>query len=421
MVVTLAAGQQCPINNRLKQRFMSYFTTRTFHHQFDLKYGCNPHQKPAAIYTLPDHSLPFEVLNGHPGYINLLDALNAWQLVQELDASLAMPAAASFKHVSPAGAAVAISLSDSLERVYECSQKELSPLATAYIRARGADPMSSFGDFIALSRTVDASTAQIIKAAVSDGMIAPDYEPQALEILRSKKQGNYLILQSHADYQPPDEEYREVFGVGFAQHRNDLLLTNENLLQKIPTQNTDLPHPARQDLLLAAITLKYTQSNSVGYAWEGQMIGIGAGQQSRIDCTKLAGRKADHWFLRQHPKVLNLPFLSGIPRVNRTNAQVCYIEGEMTAKELEFWQKNFESPPDPLTIEEKAAWLENMKGVSLASDAFFPFRDNIDQASKRGVAYIVQPGGSVRDEEVIATADEYGMVMAFSQTRLFHH
>ncbi len=400
---------------------MSTPVTRTFHHQFDLKYGCNPQQKPAGIYTLEDELLPFEILNGKPGYINLLDALNAWQLVQELDKALAVPAATSFKHVSPAGAAVAVPLNETLEQVYGCFQKELSPLATAYTRARGADPMSSFGDFIALSRKVDPATAQIIKTSVSDGLIAPDYEPEALEMLKSKKQGNYLILKADPSFVAPAIEYREVFGVGFAQKRNDVVLNEKNLFQQIPTKNKTLSPEAKRDLMLAAITLKYTQSNSVGYALDGQMIGIGAGQQSRIDCTKLAGRKSEIWFLRQHPKVRNLPFKAEVSRVNRTNACVGYIEGDMTAKELEIWQQNFEMPPPPFTIEEKSAWLENMRGVSLASDAFFPFRDNIDQASKRGVSSIVQAGGSVRDEDVVQAANEYAMVMAFSQIRLFHH
>lgn len=394
--------------------------TRTYHPQFDLKYGCNPHQKPAGIHALEEVALPFQILNGKPGYINLLDALNAWPLVQELDNALSMPAATSFKHVSPAGAAVGAPLPALLEQVYECPN-DLSPLATAYLRARGADPMSSFGDFVALSRTVDLPTAQLIKGVVSDGVIAPGYEPQAFELLRTKKQGNYLILQANPQFQPPTEEYREVFGVAFAQHRNDLLLNHETLFSDLPTKNRHLPPAISQDLLLAAITLKYTQSNSVGYAWQGQMIGIGAGQQSRIDCTKLAGRKAEQWFLRQHPKVLGLPFRAEVTGMNRINARISYIEGDMTAKEREAWQKHFQSSPAPLSDEEKIAWRETMTGVSLASDGFFPFRDNIDQAAKRGVAGIVQPGGSVRDEEIIAAADEYGMVMAFSHTRLFHH
>ena len=395
--------------------------TRCFSHQFDLKYGCNPHQKPAGIFTLNDNSLPFEVLNGNPGYINLLDAMNAWQLVLELDNALALPAAASFKHVSPAGAAVAVPLNAVLRQVYECPETELSPLAAAYIRARGADPLSSFGDFIALSRTVDLATALIVKSSVSDGMIAPDYEPEALELLKAKKRGNYLLLKADPAYEPPELEYREVFGVGFVQKRNSVGLDEKTLFRQIPTANKNLTCAARRDLILAAIALKYTQSNSVGYALQGQMIGIGAGQQSRIDCTKLAGRKAETWFLRQHPRVLALPFKKGVKGVDRTNARVCYIEGEMTSQELEAWQQNFERLPRPLSEEDKKYWLGTLQGVSLASDAFFPFRDNIDQAAKRGVRYIVQPGGSVRDEEIAQAADQYKMVMALSRTRLFHH
>ncbi|MBF0276260.1 MAG: phosphoribosylaminoimidazolecarboxamide formyltransferase [SAR324 cluster bacterium] len=390
-------------------------------HQFDLKYGCNPHQKPASISRLNDLPLPFEIINGNPGYINLLDAMNAWQLVNELDSAMEMPAAASFKHVSPAGAAFAVPLSETLKQVYDCSQQELSPLAIAYTRARGADPMSSFGDFIALSRKVDVSTAQIIKSSVSDGMIAPGYEPEALEILKGKKKGAYLILKSDPAYKAPDTEYREVFGVGFSQKRNSLALNEKNLFQQIPTEKKELSPDAKRDLILAAITLKYTQSNSVAFATDGQMIGIGAGQQSRIDCTKLAGRKSEIWFLRQHPKVLGLRFKTEINRVNRINARVSYIEGDLTAKEHEVWEQNFEISPSPLTADEKSSWLKNLKGVSLASDAFFPFRDNIDQASKRGVSYIVQAGGSIRDDEVVEAANEYGMLMAFSGVRLFHH
>lgn len=400
---------------------MSTQELRKLTHQFDLKYGCNPHQNPASIYSTENQSLPFQVINGRPGYINLLDALNAWQLVKELDHVLNIPAATSFKHVSPAGAAIGTPLSETLQQVYGCVGKDLSPQAMAYIRARGADPMSSFGDFIALSQTVDVSTARIIKSAVSDGIIAPDYEPDALELLKAKKKGNYLILKADPNYTAPDMEFREIYGVGFGQKRNDLVINQENQFQKIPTDKKTIPPSVEQDLILAAITLKYTQSNSVGYALDGQMIGIGAGQQSRIDCTKLAGRKAENWFLRQHPKVLGLSFKKGVSLVNRTNARVCYIEGDMTPKEIEIWQQNFEEMPEPLTLSEKEAWLEKMAGVSIASDAFFPFRDNLDQASKRGVAYVLQPGGSVRDEDVIQAANEYGMVMAFSEIRLFHH
>ncbi|MGK5090469.1 phosphoribosylaminoimidazolecarboxamide formyltransferase [Deltaproteobacteria bacterium TL4] len=394
---------------------------KTLQHQFNLKYGCNPHQKNAAIHTLENKELPFKVLNGKPGYINLLDAMNAWQLVKELDIALNLPAAASFKHVSPAGAAVATPLNEMLKQVYEYSENTVSPLATAYIRARGADPMSSFGDFIALSRKVDVSTAQVIKTQVSDGIIAPAYEQEALDLLAAKKNGSYVVLEANTDYEAPETEYREVYGVVFEQTRNDIMLNRQNLLSNIVTQNTDLPEPAQRDLLLASIVLKYTQSNSVGYAFDGQMIGIGAGQQSRIDCTKLAGRKADIWFLRQHPKVLNLPFKEGVKKVDRINARVCFIEEEMTDKEREIWNQNFSTTPKALTLEEKQEWLKKMEGVSLSSDAFFPFRDNIDQASKRGVRYIVQAGGSVRDEDLIQAANEYGMLMICSGIRLFHH
>ena len=365
--------------------------------------------------------LPFEVLNGRPGYINLLDALNAWQLVWELDQSLNLPAAASFKHVSPAGAAVGTPLSEVLEEVYDCQGKDLSELAVAYLRARGADPLSSFGDFIALSRKVDLSTAKIIRTQVSDGLIAPAFEPEALEILKAKKGGSYVVLQADPEYTAPDEEFREIYGVVFQQQRNNLLLNAENLLGELVTENKSLPTNAQRDLVLAAITLKYTQSNSVGYALDGQMIGIGAGQQSRIDCTKLAGRKADLWFLRQHPKVRSLPFADGVKAVDRTNARVAYIEGEMTPPEKQAWLQLFHQPPPLLDSEQKQEWLTQLQGVALASDAFFPFRDNLDQASRHGVKYVVQPGGSNRDEQVITAANEYGMAMAFSKIRLFHH
>lgn len=400
---------------------MSTLENRKLSHQFDLRYGCNPHQKPAAIYALDGTSLPFEVLNGSPGYINLLDAMNAWQLVKELDQVLGLPAATSFKHVSPAGAAIAVPLNDNLKAAYGCEGKELSPLAIAYTRARGADPMSSFGDFIALSRTVDVSTAKIIKGAVSDGVIAPGYEPEALEILKAKKKGGYLILQADPNFTPPQDEFREVYGVGFSQVRNDLVLNEEHLFQEVVSQKKDLSEGAKRDLILSAITLKYTQSNSVGYALDGQMIGIGAGQQSRIDCTKLAGRKVELWYLRQHPKVLGLSFKPKTSKVNKTNARVAYVEGDMTPKEIETWKENFQTIPEPLTQDEKEEWLRTLTGVSLNSDAFFPFRDNIDQASKRGVSYVMQPGGSMRDEDVIQAIDEYGMAMVFSKTRLFHH
>jgi len=389
--------------------------------QFELKYGCNPHQKPAAIHSLEGLKLPFSVLNGQPGYINLLDALNAWQLVQELDEVLGLPAAASFKHVSPAGAAVSVPLNDILKEVYDCKDLELSQLATAYIRARGADPLSSFGDFISLSRKVDVNTAELIRKIVSDGIIAPGFDYDALKLLKEKKGGKYLILLADTEFRAPETEFREVYGVGFSQLRNTVKINEKSLLTEVVTKKKQLSAAARRDLILASITLKYTQSNSVAYALDGQMIGIGAGQQSRVDCTKLAGSKAETWFMRQHPKVRNLPFHEQVSNVERTNARILCIDGGMTDPELRAWESQFRSPAEELSHSEKAEWLANLKGVSLSSDAFFPFRDNIDQASKRGVDYVVQPGGSNRDEEVITAADEYGMVMAFSAIRLFHH
>ena len=389
--------------------------------KFELKYGCNPHQKPAAIHSLEGRKLPFSILNGQPGYINLLDALNAWQLVHDLDEALGLPAAASFKHVSPAGAAVSIPIDDTLQQVYDCKDLELSQLATAYIRARGADPLSSFGDFISLSRKVDLSTAKLIRKMVSDGIIAPGFEDNALKLLKEKKSGKYLILQADTEFRAPETEFREVYGVGFSQLRNTVKINEKSLLTEVVTKKKQLSAAARRDLILASITLKYTQSNSVAYALDGQMIGIGAGQQSRVDCTKLAGSKAETWFMRQHPKVRNLPFHEQVSNVERTNARILCIDGGMTDPELRAWESQFRSPAEELSHSEKAEWLANLKGVSLSSDAFFPFRDNIDQASKRGVDYVVQPGGSNRDEEVITAADEYGMVMAFSAIRLFHH
>ena len=390
--------------------------------QFDLKYGCNPHQKPASIHSMKGYDLPFSVLNGQPGYINLLDALNAWQLVQELDEALGLPAATSFKHVSPAGAAVSVALDDTLLEVYDCKKnQELSPLATAYIRARGADPLSSFGDFIALSRKVDLSTAEVVRKMVSDGIIAPGFDNDALILLKEKKDGKYLILAADPEFKIPELEFREVAGVGFSQLRNTIKINENTLLTKVVTKNNDFSAEARRDLVLASITLKYTQSNSVAYALNGQIIGIGAGQQSRVDCTKLAGRKVETWFMRQHPKVLNLPFHEQVRNVERINARILFIEGGMTEPELRTWQSQFSRPVEALSPTEKGEWLTKLEGISLSSDAFFPFRDNIDQASKRGVDYVVQPGGSNRDKEVIAATDEYGMVMAFSGIRLFHH
>ena len=390
--------------------------------QFDLKYGCNPHQKPASIHSMKGYDLPFSVLNGQPGYINLLDALNAWQLVQELDEALGLPAATSFKHVSPAGAAVSVALDDTLLEVYDCKKnQELSPLATAYIRARGADPLSSFGDFIALSRKVDLSTAEVVRKMVSDGIIAPGFDNDALILLKEKKGGKYLILAADPEFKIPELEFREVAGVGFSQLRNTIKINENTLLTKVVTKNNDFSAEARRDLVLASITLKYTQSNSVAYALNGQIIGIGAGQQSRVDCTKLAGRKVETWFMRQHPKVLNLPFHEQVRNVERINARILCIEGGMTEPELLAWQSQFSRPVEALSPTEKGEWLTKLEGISLSSDAFFPFRDNIDQASKRGVDYVVQPGGSNRDKEVIAATDEYGMVMAFTGIRLFHH
>ena len=390
--------------------------------QFDLKYGCNPHQKPASIHSMKGYDLPFSVLNGQPGYINLLDALNAWQLVQELDEALGLPAATSFKHVSPAGAAVSVPLDDTLLEVYYCKKNQkLSPLATAYIRARGADPLSSFGDFIALSRKVDLSTAEVVRKMVSDGIIAPGFDNDALILLKEKKGGKYLILAADPEFKIPELEFREVAGVGFSQLRNTIKINENTLLTKVVTKNNDFSAEARRDLVLASITLKYTQSNSVAYALDGQIIGIGAGQQSRVDCTKLAGRKVETWFMRQHPKVLNLPFHEQVRNVERINARILCIEGGMTEPELRTWQSQFSRPVEALSPTEKGEWLTKLEGISLSSDAFFPFRDNIDQASKRGVDYVVQPGGSNRDKEVIAATDEYGMVMAFTGIRLFHH
>ena len=390
--------------------------------QFDLKYGCNPHQKPASIHSMKGYDLPFSVLNGQPGYINLLDALNAWQLVQELDEALGLPAATSFKHVSPAGAAVSVALDDTLLEVYDCKKnQELSSLATAYIRARGADPLSSFGDFIALSRKVDLSTAEVVRKMVSDGIIAPGFDNDALILLKEKKDGKYLILAADPEFKIPELEFREVAGVGFSQLRNTIKINENTLLTKVVTKNNDFSAEARRDLVLASITLKYTQSNSVAYALDGQIIGIGAGQQSRVDCTKLAGRKVETWFMRQHPKVLNLPFHEQVRNVERINARILCIEGGMTEPELRTWQSQFSRPVEALSPTEKGEWLTKLEGISLSSDAFFPFRDNIDQASKRGVDYVVQPGGSNRDKEVIAATDEYGMVMAFTGIRLFHH
>lgn len=385
-----------------------------------LKYGCNPNQKPARIY-MKDGQLPIEILNGRPGYINLLDALNSWQLVKELREATGLAAAASFKHVSPAGAAVAVPLSETLRKIYFAPEGELSDIATAYIRARGADRMSSYGDFVALSDECDYQTAKLISREVSDGIIAPAYSKEALEVLKSKRKGNYLVIKMDKDYVPKETESREIFGVTFEQRRNDVKISKD-MLTEFPTKNKELPEAAKRDLIIALITLKYTQSNSVCYVKDGQAIGIGAGQQSRIHCTRLAGNKADTWFLRQNPKVLNLPFKEGIRRADRDNAIDVYISDDyMDLLADGIWENTFTSKPEPFEREEKKEWLKNLKEVSLGSDAFFPFGDNIERARKSGVYYIAQPGGSIRDDHVIETCDKYDIAMAFTKARLFHH
>ena len=388
--------------------------------ELELKYGCNPNQKPARVF-MKEGELPFTVLNGKPGYINLLHAMNSWQLVQELKEATGLPAAASFKHVSPAGAAVAAPLSDLLQKVYFVEGVELSPIATAYIRARGADRMSSYGDFVALSDECDAQTASFLAREVSDGIIAPSYSPEALEILKGKRKGTYLVLQMDKAYAPAELEQKEVFGITFEQKRNTVKL-DEECLKDIPTQNKVIDEAAKRDLLIALITLKYTQSNSVCYAKDGQAIGIGAGQQSRVLCTRLAGNKADVWHLRQHPKVLALPFKAEVRRPDRDNAIDVYISEEWEdLLETDDWKRVFTEKPEPLTIEEKKEYLKGFTGVSLGSDAFFPFGDNVELAHKSGVSYIAQSGGSIRDDNVIETADKYNIAMAFTHIRLFHH
>lgn len=390
--------------------------------ELELKYGCNPNQKPAKIFCNNGGELPIQVLCGKPGYINFMDALNGWQLVKELKRATGLPAATSFKHVSPAGAAVGLPLTDVLRKIYWVDDMgELSPLACAYARARGADRMSSFGDFIALSDVCDVSTAKIIKREVSDGVIAPGYEPEALEILSSKKKGNYNVIQIDENYVPEPIEHKDVFGITFEQGRNELAIT-DGLLKNIVTENKELPESAKIDLLISLITLKYTQSNSVCYAKDGQAIGIGAGQQSRVHCTRLAGSKADNWLLRQCPKVLDLQFAEGIGRADRDNAIDNYIGDEyMDVLADGAWQRIFAVKPEVLTAEEKRAWLDQAKDVALGSDAFFPFSDNIERAKKSGVKYIAEPGGSIRDDAVIECCNKYGMVMAFTEIRLFHH
>ena len=388
--------------------------------EMELKYGCNPNQKPARVF-MEAGELPFKVLNGRPGYINLLDALNSWQLVRELKEATGLPAAASFKHVSPAGAAVAVPLSEGLQKAYFVEGVELSPVATAYIRARGADRMSSYGDFVALSDECDAQTAAFLKREVSDGIIAPSYSDEALEILKSKRKGTYLVLQMDVSYQPEAIERKQVFGVTFEQQHNEVKLTNECLSER-PTKNKEIPEGAQRDLLIALITLKYTQSNSVCYAKDGQAIGIGAGQQSRVHCTRLAGSKADVWYLRQAPQVQDLPFREDVRRPDRDNAIDVYVGEEwQDLLETEAWKNIFTEKPPVFTREEKAAWLKTLKGVSLGSDAFFPFGDNVERAHKSGVEYIAQAGGSIRDDNVIETCDKYGIAMAMTHIRLFHH
>jgi phosphoribosylaminoimidazolecarboxamide formyltransferase/IMP cyclohydrolase len=389
-----------------------------------LKYGCNPNQKPSRIY-MQEGELPIEVLNGRPGYINFLDALNSWQLVKELKAATGLPAAASFKHVSPAGAAVGLPLSDTLKKIYfvDDLKVELSPIACAYARARGADRMSSYGDFIALSDTCDAATATLIKREVSDGVIAPDYTEEALQILREKRKGTYNVIKMDPTYVPAPVEIKQCYGITFEQGRNEIRLDDPALFENIPTANKEFPAEAKRDLMIALITLKYTQSNSVCYVKDGQAIGIGAGQQSRIHCTRLAGNKADIWWLRQHPKVMALPFKEGIRRADRDNTIDVYISEDEHDDVLRdgAWQQFFTRQPDVLTMAEKKEWIAKNTKVALGSDAFFPFGDNIERAHKSGVEYIAQAGGSVRDDHVIMTCDKYGIAMAFTGVRLFHH
>jgi phosphoribosylaminoimidazolecarboxamide formyltransferase/IMP cyclohydrolase len=387
--------------------------------ELKLRYGCNPHQSPARVY-LKDGKLPIKVLNGSPGYVNLLDGLNSWQLVRELREALDLPAAASFKHVSPAGAAVAVPLTRELKRVYFVDDMELSPLASSYARARGADRMSSFGDWAALSDPCDVATAQLLKREVSDGIIAPGYEPGALEILRKKKKGAYGVVEIDPNFVPPERETREVFGIIFEQKRNNVKITTDTL-KNIVTEEKELTVETQRDLILAQIVLKYTQSNSVCFALGGQVVGVGAGQQSRIHCTRLAAAKADKWFLRQHPMMVGLEFKESIGRPERDNAIDKLLEENLTPAEKYVWQESFVKPPDTLSPDQRKEWINLFFGVSLASDAFFPFRDNIDRAQQSGVRYIVQPGGSVRDDLVIEACNDYGMVMAMSGLRLFHH
>ena len=389
--------------------------------ELQLKYGCNPNQSAARVYMKDGSELPFEVMNGRPGYINLLDAFNSYQLVKELKEATGLPAAASFKHVSPAGAAVATDMSDTLKKIYYVDDLKLSPLATAYACARGADRMSSYGDFVALSDVCDVETATLLKREVSDGVIAPGYTDEALDILKTKKKGKYCVLKINADYVPNPIESKEVFGVTFEQERNNAKITTD-LFTNRPTKNKDIPEKAQRDLLIALITLKYTQSNSVCYVKDGMTIGVGAGQQSRVHCTRLAGNKADIWWLRQNPKVLNLPFRDDVRRPNRDNAIDVYISDDYEDVLADgIWQDFFTEKPEVLTREEKKDWIAKLHGVALGSDAFFPFGDNIERAHRSGVDYIAQAGGSIRDDNVIETCDKYGIAMAMTGLRLFHH
>lgn len=388
--------------------------------ELSMRYGCNPHQKSAWAYMREGGDVPLEVLNGAPGYINLMDALNSWPLVRELREATGLPAAASFKHVSPAGAAVAVPLSETLAKAYFVADMELSPLAAAYARARGADRLASFGDWIALSDTVDVSVARVIAREVSDGIIAPGYQPEALDMLKEKKNGKYPILRIDPSFEPPETESRDVFGITLEQDRN-VFVPDSSFLDNVVTARKSIPDTARRDLLVATIAVKYTQSNSVCLAMDGQVIGSGAGQQSRVHCVRLAASKADNWYLRQHPDVLNMRFKKGVRRAERINAIDLYLQEEASPAELQAWETNFSAVPARLTPEEKRAWLDGLSGAALSSDAFFPFRDSIDRASRSGVEYVVEAGGSVRDDLVIQAADEYGMVLVLSGVRLFHH
>jgi phosphoribosylaminoimidazolecarboxamide formyltransferase/IMP cyclohydrolase len=387
--------------------------------EIELRYGCNPHQKPAKIYVKNGH-LPISVRNGSPGYINVMDAINSWQLVRELKQVLGLPSAASFKHVSPAGAAVAVPLSDVLKKSYFVNNVELSPLATAYARARGADMMSSYGDFAALSDRVDVPTAQLIRREVSDGVIAPGYDDDALAILKEKRGGKYLVLEIEPDYNPPEMETKEIFGITLEQRRNDVV-PDYSILENIVTDNKEIPDWAKRDLIVATIAVKYIQSNSICFAYDGQVTGVGAGQQSRVHCVRLAATKSDIWYLRQHPVVLDLKFKQGISRTDRNNAIDKYLLEDITEAERKAWETFFEEVPKKLTLQEKREWISTLKGVSLSSDAMFPFRDSLDRAAQSGVKYVVQAGSSIRDTELIQSANEYGMVMALSKLRLFHH